>query len=78
MIGPIVFSHDFMVYVSIAIVAGVWYFLRHTRAGMILRAVGEKPTTPPMRSATASGGSACWRSCFGGACAGMGGAYLEP
>ncbi|MCG6116042.1 MAG: ABC transporter permease [Mesorhizobium sp.] len=75
-VGPILFSHDFMVYLSIAIVAGVWYFLRHTRAGMILRAVGEN------HDAAHALGYRVRRIrvlaiMFGGACAGMGGAYLS-
>ena len=40
-VGPVLFRHDPMVYVSILIVAGVWYLLTFTRAGLILRAVGE-------------------------------------
>ena len=41
-LGPILFQHDAMVYVSILIVAGVWAFLKFTRGGLILRAVGER------------------------------------
>ena len=42
-IGPLLFSHDPLVYLSILLVAGVAWFLTRTRAGMILRAVGENP-----------------------------------
>ena len=41
MVGPIVFSHDLIVYLSLALVAAVWWVLTCTRAGLILRAVGE-------------------------------------
>ena len=40
-IGPILFGHDPILYLGIAIVAGVWALLKYTRAGLILRAVGE-------------------------------------
>jgi ABC-type uncharacterized transport system permease subunit len=40
-LGPILFSHDFTVYAALSLVAGVWWFLKYTRSGLILRAVGE-------------------------------------
>lgn len=75
-IGPIVFQHDPMVYVGIGIVAGVWWFLNKTRAGLVLRAVGEN------HEAAHALGYQVVRTrllaiMFGGACAGLGGAYLS-
>ena len=40
-IGPLLFGHDALVYLSVASVIAVAWFLRHTRAGLALRAVGE-------------------------------------
>jgi simple sugar transport system permease protein len=37
----VVFGHDILIYLSLLLVAGVGYGLRRTRAGLILRAVGE-------------------------------------
>ncbi|MGI9393109.1 MAG: ABC transporter permease [Boseongicola sp.] len=75
-LGRILFSHDFMVYVSLALVAGVWAFLKYTRAGLILRAVGESHD-----AAHALGYNVVMvrlmAIAFGGACAGLGGAYLS-
>ena len=75
-IGPIVFQHDPMVYVGLALVAGVWAFLRYSRAGLILRAVGENH-----EAAHALGYNVLrirmLAIMFGGACAGLGGAYLS-
>lgn len=75
-LGPVFFNHDLMVYVGIAIVAGVWVVLRYTRAGMILRAVGENHD-----AAHALGYKVIrirlMAIAFGGACAGLGGAYLS-
>ena len=75
-LGPIVFQHDPMVYVGLAIVAIVWAFLKYSRAGLILRAVGENH-----EAAHALGYHVIrvriMAIMFGGACAGLGGAYLS-
>lgn len=75
-LGPVLFQHDAMVYVSIALVAIVWWFLRATRAGLVLRAVGENHD-----AAHALGykviGTRLAAIAFGGACAGLGGAYIS-
>ncbi len=39
--GKLLFRHDALVYLSIAMTAGVAWFLKRTRGGLILRAVGE-------------------------------------
>jgi simple sugar transport system permease protein len=73
--GKIVFGQDGFVYASIALVVGIWWFLYRTRSGLILRAVGDNHL-----SAHALGFPVlCIRTfavLFGGACAGLGGAYL--
>ncbi|MCE0505727.1 MULTISPECIES: ABC transporter permease [unclassified Roseivivax] len=75
-LGRMVFSHDIMVYLSLALVAAVWAFLKYTRAGLILRAVGESHD-----AAHALGYKVVrvrlMAIAFGGACAGLGGAYLS-
>jgi len=75
-IGPILFQHDLMVYFSLLLVVAVWAFLKFTRAGLILRAVGESHD-----SAHALGYRVVrirvLAIAFGGACAGLGGAYLS-
>ncbi|QDC10705.1 ABC transporter permease [Oceanicola sp. D3] len=75
-LGPVLFNHDLMVYVAIAIVAATWAFLKYTRAGLTLRAVGENH-----EAAHALGYKViairCAAIAFGGACAGLGGAYLS-
>ena len=74
--GPILFSHDFTVYAALALVAGVWWFLKYTRGGLILRAVGESHD-----AAHALGYKVVrvriFAIMFGGACAGLGGAALS-
>ncbi|MWB79816.1 ABC transporter permease [Pseudooceanicola sp. 216_PA32_1] len=75
-VGRILFSHDVMVYFSFALVAAVWAFLKYTRAGLILRAVGENHD-----AAHALGYKVklirLMAIAFGGACAGLGGAYIS-
>ncbi|MBM9594261.1 ABC transporter permease [Roseitranquillus sediminis] len=75
-VGRVIFGHDFMVYVSLALVVAVWWILRRTRAGLILRAVGENHD-----AAHALGYRVVLvrlaAILFGGACAGLGGAYLS-
>ncbi len=75
-VGTMLFSHDLMVYVSLALVAAVWATLKYTRVGLILRAVGEN------HDAAHALGYKVIRIrilaiMFGGACAGLGGAYLS-
>lgn len=75
-LGPVLFRHDAMVYASLALVALVWFTLTRTRAGLVLRAVGENHD-----AAHALGykvvGIRILAIAFGGACAGLGGAYLS-
>lgn len=72
----ILLSHDGMVYGALALVIVVWLFLSRSRAGLRLRAIGDDH-----HSAQALGLGVLWvRSLavlFGGACAGLGGAYLS-
>ncbi|PIE09161.1 MAG: ABC transporter permease, partial [Rhodobacterales bacterium] len=75
-LGPMLFRHDAVVYLSLLIVAATFVFLRRTRAGMILRAVGEN------HAAAHALGYKVRRVrfaaiLFGGACAGLGGAYIS-
>lgn len=74
--GEVLFSHDWMVYVSIAVVGAVWAVLKFTRTGLILRAVGES------HDAAHALGYKVTRIrvlaiLFGGAMAGLGGAYIS-
>ncbi|MGB0683793.1 MAG: ABC transporter permease [Magnetovibrionaceae bacterium] len=75
-IGPLLFGHDPLVYGSILLTAGVAWFLYRTRWGLVLRAVGENHN-----AAHAIGynviGIRYLAVLFGGACSGIGGAYLS-
>ncbi|QQO16992.1 ABC transporter permease [Bradyrhizobium diazoefficiens] len=75
LIGRVLFGQDAFVYFSIALIIGVWWFLYRTRAGLILRACGDNHVSahalgyPVLRIRTLA-------VMFGGACAGLAGAYL--
>lgn len=74
--GTLLFNQDFLVYLSIAMVVAIHYFLNKTRAGLILRAIGDSHD-----AAHAMGYSVVkirfMAIIFGGAMAGLGGAYLS-
>jgi len=74
-LGPILFRQHYLVYVSWAVFAAVSWFLFRSRAGLVLRSVGESPD-----SAHAIGYQVIrirWlATLFGGALAGLGGAFL--
>jgi len=75
-VGRLVFGQDPLVYVSVILTLGVAYVLKHTRVGLIIRAVGQNH-----HSAHALGYRviAVRYACiaFGGATSGLSGAYLS-
>lgn len=44
-VGPLLFNHTALTYVSWALAVGAWYYLFRTKTGLRLRAVGESPQT---------------------------------
>jgi len=74
-VGQLVFGEDLFVYVAFGLVAGVAWFLSRSRTGLALRATGDNH-----QSAHALGLSVrrmrFLATLFGGACAGLAGAYL--
>ena len=75
-IGPILFGQDALVYLSFAAIASVAWLLGRTRAGLVLKAVGESHD-----SAHAIGYDVVrvryLATLFGGAMSGLAGAYLS-
>lgn len=75
-VGPVLFGHDLVLYLGLGLVAAVWATLKYSRFGLILRAVGEN------HDAAHALGYKVVRIrvlaiLFGGACAGLGGAYIS-
>ena len=75
-LGPLLFGHDLLIYFSFVLFAGIAWFLYRSRGGLVLRAVGESHD-----AAHALGYSVVkiryLAVMFGGACAGLSGAYLS-
>lgn len=75
-VGPILFQHDILTYLSILLVPLLWFFLYRTRWGLVLRATGEREAV-----AYATGHSPdrvrYAAVAFGGLLAGLGGAQLS-
>ena len=76
LVGPLIFGEDPLVYLAVALTIGVWWFLFRTRAGLVVRAVGDNHG-----SAHALGYNVIrvrfLAVLFGGACAGLAGGYLS-
>ena len=74
--GQLFFSHDILIYSSLVLFVAVSRFLYKTKAGLILRGIGEAP-----KSAHALGYNVIkiryFAVLFGGAMAGLGGTYLS-
>src|SRR5699024_3833836 len=75
-IGPALFRHHPMVYVAVILAFVLSFFLYRTRAGLILRAVGESPESAhalgyPVRRIRLAA------LLFGGACCGLAGAFMS-
>ncbi|HVY18570.1 MAG TPA: ABC transporter permease [Bauldia sp.] len=76
LIGPLIFGEDPLVYLAIALTIAVSWFLFRTRAGLVLRAVGDNHGSahalgyPVIRVRFLA-------VLFGGACAGLAGGYLS-
>jgi ABC-type uncharacterized transport system permease subunit len=74
-VGKLLFAHNPLVYLSFVLFALIHVFLYRTRAGLVLRAIGESPSSahavgyPVIRIRYLA-------VLFGGACAGLAGAYL--
>jgi len=54
-LGPLLFSQDLMTYLSFLLVIAAWFFVFHTRPGLVLRGIGEKPEAAYVRGADVNG-----------------------
>lgn len=75
-VGRILFQQSALVYISFAVVAFLWWYVFRTRAGLRLRAIGERPEAADAMGIDVSR----LRSLYviaGGALAGLGGAAIS-
>ncbi len=75
-VGPALFGYHPLVYGALVLAAGIAWFLFRSRAGLLLRAVGESPESAhalgyPVRAIRLAA------VCFGGALCGLAGAYVS-
>jgi simple sugar transport system permease protein len=75
-LGTVLFKQHPMVYLAVALAAGLYWFLYRSRAGLVLRAVGESPESAhalgyPVRRIRLAA------VMVGGALCGLAGAYLS-
>lgn len=75
-IGGLLFNQTIVVYLSFALIIAIWWFLFKSRSGLSLRAVGDNHGSAhalgvPVRKIRYAA------VIFGGACAGLAGAYLS-
>lgn len=76
LIGPLIFGENAMVYLSVAATVAIAWFLSRTRAGLVLRSIGENHDAAhalgyPVRRIR------FMAVLFGGAMSGLAGAYLS-
>jgi len=76
LLGPILFRQDALVYLSYALVPALWFFVYRTRAGLRLRALGERPEAADAMGIDVNRLRA-WYVVLGGALAGLGGAAIS-
>lgn len=75
-VGPTMFTQDYLVYLMYALVAFSAFFLYKTRPGLHLRAVGESPQTADAMGVSVFGTRYLYTA-IGGMLMGLAGAYLS-
>jgi simple sugar transport system permease protein len=75
-IGPILFQHDMMVYITFLLVPVFYYIIFHTRIGLNIRSVGENPRVAETLGLNPTR-IRYYSVILGGSLAGLGGAYLS-
>ena len=75
-VGPILFGHSIILYVAFALPFATNYFLKKTKLGLIVRAVGDSPVSASNQGINVT---LVRYSCilYGGAMCGLAGAYLS-
>jgi branched-subunit amino acid ABC-type transport system permease component len=74
-LGPIFFRHDLLVYGAYLMAPAIWFFLFHTRSGLVLRSVGENSDVA-FSLGIKTRRVQYLAVAFGGMCAGLAGAPL--
>jgi general nucleoside transport system permease protein len=75
-VGRILFQQNALVYLSMVLTAALWFYVYRTRAGLRLRALGERPEAADAMGIDVARLRAAY-TVFGGALAGLGGAAIS-
>ncbi len=75
-LGPVLFRHDWLVYLSFGLVPVLAFYIYRTRPGLNLRSVGDSPATADALGIAVTGTRYAY-VCAGGALCGLGGAYMS-
>lgn len=75
-LGPLLFRHDPLTYASVALTALLAWLLARSRAGLVLRAIGESAASAHSLGLPVLG-VRYLATLAGGVCAGLGGAFLS-
>ncbi len=76
LLGPMLFRQDLLVYLALALTAAIAFYVKRTRAGLILRTLGESPGVLDTLGMPVNGLRYAYVTA-GTALAGLGGAYLS-
>ncbi|MDJ0791554.1 MAG: ABC transporter permease [Acidimicrobiia bacterium] len=74
--GPVLFSHNIVVYASLIVVVLAWLYMYYTRPGLSLQGVGERPEAAHSRGVPVNGLRYGY-TIIGGALVGIGGAAFS-
>lgn len=74
-LGKLLFSYNILVYLAVVIALAMAWFLKHSRKGLCLRAVGENPQTADAAGINVTRYKYA-ATCIGGGICGIGGMYV--
>jgi simple sugar transport system permease protein len=74
-VGPILFQHNWLVYLAFSLVPATWFVLEKTTYGLKIKAVGEHPRAADSKGVSVAG-IRYSAVLIGGAYAGLGGAFM--
>lgn len=74
-LGPVLFNHSLLLYLSLALIVGLWWFLERTSVGLVIKGAGEKPEAVDAAGVSVDG--LRWLGVLiSGGMAGLAGAFL--
>jgi len=75
-LGPVFFDHSPFFYLAVLLAVAVWFTLKHTRPGIVIRSAGENPVATEAQGINVHR-IRYWCVMIGGAFSGLAGAHLS-